>query len=177
VWEFVKNPEYQKYNLEHRSPRQIFLSLLKWQFVFSIGLALCTSLIIILLGFEFYKQSNEKMFEGFTILELIMVAVILAPVVEEFVFRWPLKYFQSPRFFKYAFYTSVILFGLAHISNFSFTDSNFWFSPILVTPQLAGGIFLGFIRVKLNVFWSILLHSTFNAIAICPFILSKLLMH
>lgn len=69
----------------------------------------------------------------------------------------------------------LFFFGLIHIGNFPEIDGFYWLIPILVAPQISAGIFLGYIRTKLGLLWSILLHAAHNLILVGPFIIMKFL--
>ena len=97
-------------------------------------------------------------------LQLAFFVVILAPVFEELLFRGSLTLFKKPKSFKIAFYIFTLIFGLIHISNFEITTNVLLLSPILVLPQILLGGYLGFIRVKFGLQWSMLLHATYNGI-------------
>jgi len=115
------------------------------------------------------------MFEDYSAVMIFFFAVLLAPVLEEFIFRAPLGLFKNSKNFKYAFYISVLLFGLIHIGNYDNIEGYYWLIPVLVAPQISAGIFLGFTRTKLGLLWSVLLHAAHNLILIGPFIILKLL--
>ncbi|MBI6118366.1 CPBP family intramembrane glutamic endopeptidase [Salegentibacter maritimus] len=114
---------------------------------------------------------------------IFLLMVVIAPIIEEFIFRFPLKYKRNylakfinflskgrlkkrwGSFFKYFLYLSVIVFGMIHLPNYNNSETLFFIiSPILVGSQLIGGIFLSYTRIKLGFAWSILQHSTFNLI-------------
>ena len=71
------------------------------------------------------------------------------------------------RHYSYVFYFTVVAFGLIHLVNFR-TQLPFWklllWGPFLVLPQLILGAMLGFIRLKLGFWWSVLLHAVHNLI-------------
>ncbi|MEM9858783.1 MAG: CPBP family glutamic-type intramembrane protease [Bacteroidota bacterium] len=123
--------------------------------------------------------------------------IILAPLLEEFFFRFfityrfafyftlPFKIVQSAQnlshfskirkvrkywsiVFPYVFYLSVMVFGFVHITNFEEYESFLWIMPLLTLPQLVIGVFLGFTRIKYGLRWSILLHALHNGILLAP---------
>ena len=94
---------------------------------------------------------------------LFMVAVIAAPLLEELLFRAPITLFQNKKYFKIVFYTFALVFGFIHLSNFEITTNVLLLAPILVAPQIILGGYLGFIRVRFGLIWSILLHASYNA--------------
>tara|TARA_B110000971_G_C20007842_1_gene500084 strand:+ start:1109 stop:1663 length:555 start_codon:yes stop_codon:yes gene_type:complete len=113
------------------------------------------------------KHAMEELVKKLSKLQLTFFAVILAPVFEELIFRAPLKLYKNPKSFKIAFYTLTLLFGFVHLSNFEITANVVLLSPLLVLPQILLGGYLGFIRIKLGLLWSILLHATYNGIFLC----------
>ncbi len=65
--------------------------------------------------------------------------------------------------FPYIFYTSAALFAFIHIYNFH--DMMPWYyTPILVFPQFFIGLYLGYLRVRNGLSYSILVHAINNAI-------------
>lgn len=133
---------------------------------------------------------NELLFE-FTFIQLVCVVAIAVPILEELIFRLPLRYKYNylfrpivflisitrlipeeklkdmiqrywKRIFKYLFYFLAILFGFIHITNFErFKDLWAWI-PFLTINQLFAGFVLGFIRIKFGLIWSIIYHSLYN---------------
>ena len=82
-------------------------------------------------------------------------------------FMFTVRYdWREYQFFKYekTCYVFAILFGLVHITNFKITPSVLLLAPILVLPQICIGGFLGFIRVRFGLLWSIALHGSYNGI-------------
>jgi len=139
-----------------------------------LGLCLITGFAIspifgILEAFDFINLENhavEEMMKNMSKIQIVFFAVILAPFIEELIFRAPLTLFKKPKQFKIAFYSLAILFGFVHLTNFEITQNILLLSPILVLPQILLGGYLGFIRVKFGLHWSILLHAGYNGILI-----------
>jgi membrane protease YdiL (CAAX protease family) len=100
------------------------------------------------------------------------MAVVLAPILEECIFRAPISLFKNKqKYFKYIFYGFALLFGFVHIFNYEITPEILLFSPLLVAPQISLGLLLGYLRVKLSLIYSITLHMLFNASLLIPFLL------
>lgn len=141
------------------------------------------------------KLKISGLLTNFTIWGLLFIAVIVAPLWEEFVFRFPLKpernylvrladkiagrpLFSSfwKRNFKIIFYLVAILFGLIHSLNFE-NEWNWLFIlllPILILSQSVTGLFLGYIRLRLGFIWAVLFHACFNFTVITvPYILHE----
>lgn len=105
----------------------------------------------------------KKLMETISKPLLFVLAVFLAPILEELFFRAPITLFKNKRTFKVAFYLFAVIFGFVHISNFGLTTNVLLLSPILIAPQVILGGYLGFIRVRFGLIWSILLHASYNA--------------
>ena len=132
----------------------------------------CWSLFVVL-------ATIQQVFQG-------AISHILALIVLGSVFlRFWLKKKIDPKianrlyqqWFPVLFYSSVLLFGLAHISNYNFTTvigQNWTLAPLLVLTQIEGGIFLGFIRLRYGFWWAIVAHSFHNAIVLTLVVLTQL---
>lgn len=71
-----------------------------------------------------------------------------------------------PRIYGVVFYTIAILFGLIHIANykdFNYASAAILLVPVLVAPQIIGGLLMGYMRVKHGFFWGYFLHAGHNA--------------
>jgi membrane protease YdiL (CAAX protease family) len=102
----------------------------------------------------FFLKGNDLRFILFIIL-FLLVGIILIK------FIWSKSFII--KYFKYFFYSTAILFGIFHIFNFNgITMMNFFWTPILVLPQIIMGFLFGYIRVTYGLFYSILIHSMVN---------------
>ena len=111
-------------------------------------------------------HKTEEMFKGMAILKILLLAAIITPIVEELIFRAPITAFKKPKSFKQSFYTFSIAFGIIHIFNFEITTNVLLLAPLLVLPQLLVGTYFGYIRVRLGLRWSMLLHGCYNGVLI-----------
>ncbi|MEJ1222026.1 CPBP family intramembrane glutamic endopeptidase [Sediminicola sp. 1XM1-17] len=176
VWKFLKNPKYLEYKTaQSRYKKVMFFSLLKWMLLLAFSIAIFNGALAEILNLEFGEHATEKLFSQYSIWIIFLLVSIAAPCLEEFLFRGPLVFFKNSPYFKHAFYTSILLFGLVHIFNFKGDLALFYFAPLLIAPQLMAGVFLGYIRVKLGLRWSILLHATFNTVLLGPVLMLKIL--
>ncbi len=66
------------------------------------------------------------------------------------------------QYFALIFHLMTILFASIHLCNFSSIKTAYWVFPILVLPQWATGLALGWIRVRYGISSSIFLHALFN---------------
>lgn len=175
VWRFLKNPIYNETEYTTAQKSRAFIRLLVLTVLFSFAFGILMEIITSMLSLDIGDHAVIELIENYSPLVLFALAVIAAPLIEELIFRAPLGLFRRSKYFKYAYYISILLFGLIHITNFEDFQDNFWLIPILVAPQLSAGIFLGYIRVKLGLLWSILLHAAHNMVLLGPVIIMKLL--
>lgn len=71
---------------------------------------------------------------------------------------------------KWVIFSSAVLFGLAHMANYSDFDYGryFYLVPFLIGSQVCGGFVLSYIRLNYGMKWAILNHASFNAILFLP---------
>jgi len=161
VWKdfvaFVKNPRLNPLPgsfLER--PWKVFPYLLALDFLLMIPL----SGIIGLVGIE---EMDHKIMELLDQpLVLFSMAVLAAPIIEEFFFRFPISLLWNKRF-KLIFWLFTIIFAAIHLSNFG-AEVPFYLMPILVLPQFILGIMLGYIRVGWGFWYGVLFHALHNGI-------------
>lgn len=124
----------------------------------------------------------------------IFLILIVAPITEEFFFRFFLRFDKLlPRFifsrfkinnqlsveegyellrvkwdkyFRVIFYLPLIAFALIHIGNYPMTLVTIAFFPLLVLPQLVAGFLFAYIRIRLNFLMGVALHTLHNAIIV-----------
>ena len=191
---FLKNPVEKQdpiQTTQHKSKR--FFAILAIEFVVSV------IILAIIAGIEALGFINTddhaitSMLEELPIWLMMLFGAVLAPVLEELVFRLPLrfKYNYFARFmifaasvtgrrnkiktqfylrnfwrknFRLIFYLSALLFSLLHLTNFEISTIILIFAPILIASQFFGGLVLGYLRVRYNLLLAILSHSLFNTI-------------
>ena len=73
--------------------------------------------------------------------------------------------------FNLLYYLSALLFGLVHIYNYDYTNYKVLiFAIIICLPQIIGGLFYGYTRIKYGIIGSIILHMLTNGL---PMLLLK----
>ncbi len=161
---------------------------------------------------------REKPSEWNSIFWFGLRSLIIAPIIEELIFRKPLKFSKrnsiilllillfsiitliikpNLNFFFLGAYALIMLsfyyflkrkkktlnyitlifssfvFGFFHLSNIELPGTNQWYLIVYkIFPLIVLGFGLGFIRLKLNTFWSVIGHTLFNLI---PFIFKYIL--
>lgn len=126
-------------------------------------------------------------------------AVIIAPLIEELIFRTYLVKKYSPikilsiltdffklkdkdlaynilsnywkKYYKYIIYFSAFIFGFVHITNYDINTNLLLFSPLVISPQIYIGLCLAYLRVKFGLIWAIAYHSFYNFILMVPVVL------
>ena len=175
VFVFLKNPIYQEdENIDFNYRYKVLVQILLYAFLISYALGFLNHRLDSAFDLDIGKHASEEYLRGSPGL-LFLMAVILAPILEELCFRGPLSFFKKSHFFPYVFYVFTLIFAFYHILNFEFTTTTLWLSSLLVAPQFCVGLFLGYLRVRFGLLWSIALHAAYNLIVIGPFILFKFL--
>lgn len=161
---YLKNPVLEKdnnTNLNYRFTKFIHLFIIC---IITSGLIMPLFYLIEYLGLvDMEKHAMEDMMKTLSKPIVFFFAVLVAPVVEELIFRGPITLFKDKNSFKIAFYSFAIIFGLVHITNYNITTNVLLLIPFLIAPQTILGGYLGFIRVRFGLQWSMLLHACYNA--------------
>lgn len=165
--------------------------LLMFVFVLSCILALVYKLICSVLGIGLdlegldtlvnmseansYSSVSWNRYAVYLILGLFTVFVsIMASYFSNLKFRSVVNRYLKENF-GFVFYLTAIVFGLAHISNWTESDLHILFTPLLVLPQLILALYLGYIRTKVNIWMSIAVHAMNNMIPITLIFLGQYL--
>lgn len=158
---YLKNPVLAKdknTNISYRVEKFVHL------FLISVATAIILMLPLMLIEemgwVNMDNHAMSKLMEENSYGMILFLAVIIAPLFEELFFRAPLTLFKNG--FKYAFFILAVIFGLIHILNFEMTTNVMLLAPVLILPQTILGGYLGFIRVRFGLEWSILLHACYN---------------
>ncbi|AYN67981.1 CPBP family intramembrane metalloprotease [Euzebyella marina] len=175
VWEFFKNPTYEE-SLEKDPHERLrwFTELLLYALTLSYLIGMVNAGLQNYFDIDIGKHASEDLMNR-SLLLLFAAAVIMAPVMEEVIFRGPLIFFKKKNYFNCIFYFLTFIFGFYHISNFELTTTTLLLSPLLVAPQLSVGIFLGFVRVKFGLLWAIIFHALYNFILMTPLLFMNFL--
>ncbi len=177
LYEFIKDPK------DERAKSITFKSKLSYILSFLIiELFITVVLILPLLQFihsvESIISSSRIDYRGETIGGQILLGVVIAPLLEELIFRGILRYKWysdvfvikerwDNKYFKYLVYISIISFALLHSTNYENSSVIFYLLlPMLVLSQAFGGLILTFLRVRFSLWTSICYHSSWNLIVI-----------
>lgn len=162
---FVKNPNVPEYG--HVSKRQKLIIV--GFYYLSIQFVVCAFILwypVEIAGqLGLFNNLEEKEFSGGILISIIS-ATILAPVLEELVFRLSLGYYRHKRYFKWLYYLSALLFGWIHIINYDFDRTHYFFIPFITMTQSFSGLMFGYIRIIYGFWYGVLLHSLFNILGV-----------
>jgi len=132
---------------------EVFFRL--WLKPLYINYLLLLFILVCVVVLSFLKK--QFLVTGITGFLIIALTFLLAGKKIKAIQRFVLKYF------KYLFFLSALMFGLVHLFNIEHLSIvALVVSPVLILPQFVAGLFLGFIRMKFGIFYSILFHSLIN---------------
>ncbi len=163
LFRFLSNPSKNDFPYLSKSDKlkETLIFLLPFEFV--IGAIILWYPIELGEYFKWYdkldeKETNKKLGEFW----LYFNTCLIAPLFEEFIFRYPLKFFKTKKYFGIIFYFTSFIFGMMHFSNYDYNQSHLWFAPFIVMSQIWSGLVLGYIRIKFGVWYGFLNHALFN---------------
>jgi membrane protease YdiL (CAAX protease family) len=174
LWDFFKNPIYRKdEKSDFKNRLLIVLNLLLLSLAINVTLSMITGGLVSYSGLELGEHAIDKMFNTYSKSFILFVAVVLAPVTEEVIFRGPMPFFKKSRYFNFIFYFLTFAFGCYHIVNFKISLTVLLLSPLLIAPQLTVGALLGYLRVRFGLPWAITLHALYNLVLVGIVIMLK----
>ncbi len=180
LWHFVKKPDDIQV---HRSSKDKFLLIFNLLiieiFLHFIIVFPCNYLVE-----NFITVQEAYSLSSLTLPALFLLAVVTAPLLEEFLFRYSLRYHRLfsrfisrekwNKLFPYLVYVSAVAFGFVHLDNYVNDSWKFYaLSPLIIISQLSGGFILSYIRVRLNILYSLLYHALWNLLfaIVVPFMI------
>lgn len=167
--EFLKKPEYKENSNPSISYRVRTTGiLLIWALAISLSLAIALGILGAVGPWNLDDHAFEVLLESYSSLTILLLAALVAPILEELVFRGPLWFFRDSTYFPVIFYAGALAFSLVHLSNFPNLTEIWPVSPLLISPQFTLGLFLGFIRIRFGLIWCIGFHAAYNTILLAP---------
>jgi len=92
----------------------------------------------------------------------LLITVVITPIVEELIFRFPIKYLPKKKYYSPLIYLNIIIFGLIHFVNYETDTNGKIFALLIVSPQIFIGLLLTYVRIKYGFRFSVLTHSMYN---------------
>lgn len=163
LFQFIKKPN--GFSFSTLTTREKILNILLYYSTIAllVGISL-SSILIFLVSINFISPLNYKY--DFRYWEFILVGVLLAPFLEEVIFRGFLGTVKTSPNFKWFYYLSALIFGLVHIFNFENWRLILPFFWIVTSAQIFLGLVCGYIRVTYGLRYAILLHALYNLVLI-----------
>jgi len=187
---FLRNPDDNPAPSSSLGTRVRALMLL---LVYDLLFAFAAGAVIGLIGdtglVDLENHAVAQALEQFSVWQLLLIAVLGTPLVEELLFRLPLRFETNPitglvriftptagpdadaelrahrragwqRNYRYIFYGLTVAFALMHLTNYpEWSTGLLLVSPIIVAPQFVMGTIAGFLRVRYGFWWAFWLHA------------------
>lgn len=137
-----------------------------WEILFSYGAMYCFNLITdSIIGFAGNPNNNAVMeLSGMNFRELAAVTVIMAPFVEEIIFRAGVFGVIRERSRVWAYVAGTLLFSVYHVASYAMIDPIYWLYIIQYIPV---SFLLCRIYERTGTIWSsILFHMVVNLVAV-----------
>ncbi len=129
-------------------------------------------IIFLLAGFALsaltFWMVKQFSFTDLHLKRIVLVISLLLPLAAALYFYYGYRESSAlnsifVRYFPFSYYTSVFVFGLVHLPNFSGTSNYLLFLPLII-PQLLSGFIYGFARMKYGMWANIMLHASSNMV-------------
>jgi len=171
-WNFIRKPKDIPYSGGKKTYKwNVFFTL----FVLELLLLVVYYPCVILL--DKYVPLEQSFDISFSAIGTFFLYILTIPFIEEVFFRLGLrrKYVLKSifseqewhRWFPFFVYSSTIIFGLVHITNYANTEWIFFvLAPFIILTQLTGGFIIAYLRVRFNFWWGYMYHALWNFTAI-----------
>lgn len=174
ILDYFKNPDCEKEpNVFSSQKLKLFWTSFWMIMVCNIGLSVLIYGAEALGWIDTDNHAVMEMVKDQSVLVILLAAVIVAPLFEELIFRAPITLFHTVdrSDFRWIFYLFAFCFGAIHITNYGINMNTLLLLPIITGPQIVAGMFLGLIRVKVGLLYSILFHALYNGVLMIPSII------
>ena len=158
---FIANPNTVKYpsiNIHQKLINVVFYYL---PISFLIGVILLWYPVAIAEKLGIFNPLIDSSGER-AIFTTILSAIVIAPLIEEGIFRLSLGYYRDEKYFGILYYASSVLFGLVHIFTYKFDSTHHLYIPFITMTQIFSGFMFGYIRMVYGFWYGVLLHSVYN---------------
>jgi membrane protease YdiL (CAAX protease family) len=170
--DFLKQPRYEMDpNVSPSYRIRTLFILLIWSLAVSLCLALLIGIADSLGPWNLGEHAFDILLEEFSPLGVLLLGCLIAPTLEELIFRGPMWFFRNSRYFPWIFYGLTLAFALVHLSNYPNLSEIWPLTLLLISPQLNIGGFLGFIRIRFGLLWAIAFHAAYNLLLLGPMLL------
>lgn len=165
---FIRKPKDIPYSGNEKSYKwNVFFTLFALELLLLVVYYPCVILL------DKYVPLEQSLDATFSAIGTFFLMVLLIPFIEEVFFRLGLrrKYVlksifseqEWQRWFPFFVYSSTIVFGLVHITNYANTQWIFFaLAPFIILTQLVGGFIMAYLRVRFNFWLGFLYHAVWN---------------
>lgn len=177
VNQFIRKPDDELLDLSFWQKSKFLISSIIYDLFLAIGFVIILSFLEPLTS-EYENLLNQDLYP---IGKAILYMAILPPLIEETIFRFPLKYERNyilrglsyilkkdfsvfwKKHLRIIVYIFSSVFGLFHLSNYQNVDATFFLlAPIITGPQIVAGLIFSFLRLKLGFVWALGGHFLHN---------------
>lgn len=159
----VAKPKDKDYN--NTRPKRLKIIL-----AFLIALLIANLIFGILSGASNQASANQEsineLFKTYPV-QILFMAIVMAPVFEETIYRRALISFSSRKWTIVSYIITIFIFAISHMENTSLMD--IW---VLISYMMPGIAFGGCYIVNRRISNSMLLHMAYNTVAALPLILT-----
>lgn len=93
----------------------------------------------------------------------VILVVIFTPIMEELIFRYPLKFFKNKVTAALCF---SLIFSILHSGNYHFQTNNYFIILFILIPIFNASLVLSYLRLKYGFYFSVWTHSFYNLIVL-----------
>ncbi|MAW95112.1 MULTISPECIES: CPBP family intramembrane glutamic endopeptidase [unclassified Leeuwenhoekiella] len=174
---FISKPDDVVLPVSFWERLKFLISGILYDLILAIGFVILLSFLEPLTS-DYENLLNQDLYPFW---KAIVVMTVLPPLIEETIFRFPLKYKRNyilrglaylfktdfsgfwKRHLRIIVYLFSSVFGLVHLSNYENVDWIFFvLAPIITGPQIVAGLIFSFLRLKLGFVWALLGHFLHN---------------
>lgn len=159
---FVRDPDSPDYEIMSTSRKLTDVGV--YYLFLSFVPCLCIALFIIFLQHVHLMNPLNYINEDSGWLRRILGVLILAPILEEGLFRYFLGPLRRTLLFKWLYYSSSLIFGLMHFFNFQPDTDHYIFIILITMPQTFLGFILGYIRIIYGFWFAVMFHFLYNSL-------------
>lgn len=164
-WDFIKDPNSPHYPDISTFGKVVNVAFYFLLIDFVINFLLWYGVVVPIEKTGWFFNPLIESRDEITSLTLVSV-IVLAPLIEELIFRLFLGNYKTESYFKWIYYLSALVFGLIHISTYEADSTHYRFMWLITLPQISAGFLLGYIRIIYGFWYGVLLHSLSNLIAL-----------
>jgi hypothetical protein len=160
---FIKHPVWQPdSNKDWKYRITTVFNLIFVAYVLVFASMILVGIVQAISGAQVGAHIMDDVFKNNSLLKNILLICIMAPLIEEGIFRFPLKWFKNSPYFNLVFHLGTVVFALLHALNFDLSKTTIWIIPLLTLPQLIVGFIFSMIRIRFNFWWALLCHAIYN---------------